>query len=245
MPVLARLLACALLLTASVPAWAIPVDLELILAVDVSRSIDEEEATLQRQGYIAALTNDRVIRAIESGAIGAIALTYVEWAGLSYQRQVIPWTLINGSASATDFAAKIAAAPRVSLSRTSISGAIDFCVPLFDNNGFEANRRVIDVSGDGPTNQGRLSANARDDAVRQGVVINGLAILNDRSSWGPFAQGDLSIYYENNVVGGEGSFLMTAEDFNSFSAAILAKLIKEIVDERITPRRRDFARAAE
>lgn len=219
------------------PALAIPVDLELVLAIDVSRSVDDEEAALQRQGYIMALTNEKVIRAIQSGSRGGIAVTYVEWAGSGYQKQVIPWTLINDAASAAGFTARIAAAPRVSLSRTSISGAIDFSVPLFDDNGFESDRHVIDVSGDGPTNQGRPSAMARDDAVAKGVIINGLAILNDRSGWGPFPQGDLAVYYENNVIGGPGSFMMSAEDFNSFAAAILSKLIKEIVDDRSAGRR--------
>jgi hypothetical protein len=225
------------------PASALTVDVELVLAIDVSRSVDDEEAALQRQGYIQALTNDRVIRAIQSGAHGGIAVTYVEWAGAAYQQQVIPWTLIRDAAAARAFVAQIAAAPRVSMSRTSISGAIDFSVPLFDDNGFEGARRVIDVSGDGQTNQGRPSWAARDDAVAKGVIINGLPILNDRSGWGPYAQGDLGAYYETNVIGGEGAFMMAAEDFHSFGDAILAKLIKEIADDRSAAPRR-FARAA-
>jgi Protein of unknown function (DUF1194) len=207
---------------------ATPVDLELVIAVDISRSIDDEEAKLQRDGYIAAFTNPRVISAIQGGTIGAIAVTYVEWASYDYQRTVIPWTLVGDGESAAAFAEKIAALPRVSMSWTSISGAIDHSVRLFGAGGFQGARRVIDISGDGVNNNGRRASTARDEAVAKGIVINGLPILNDRPNFGRPAEANLDVYYENEVIGGPGSFMIAAEDFHAFGAAILQKLIREI-----------------
>jgi hypothetical protein len=205
------------------------VDLELVLAVDISRSIDDEEARLQREGYVAAFTNPRVIAAIEGGMTGAIAVAYVEWAGAEYQRTAIPWTLIRDAASAEAFAAQIQALPRVSMSWTSISGAIDYACRLF-GQGFQGARRVIDVSGDGVNNNGRPTQNARDEAVRQGIVINGLPILNDRPNFGRPPESGLDGYYESQVIGGPGAFIIAAEDFHAFGDAILSKLIREIAD---------------
>jgi Protein of unknown function (DUF1194) len=219
-----------LALVASPAARAEPVDLALVLAIDISRSIDEVEAALQRQGYIAALTNPKIVAAIQSGAVGAIALSYVEWAGADYQRIVVPWTVIHGADDAGRVAAALAAAPHDSVSWTSISGAIDFSRRLLESSPHESSRRVIDVSGDGRNNSGRPAELARDAAVAAGITINGLPILNDRPNFGRPPEADLDQYYEANVIGGPGAFMIVATDFNAFGAAILSKLIKEIAD---------------
>jgi hypothetical protein len=237
---LAPLIAAVALLLAGAPipaARAEPVDLALVLAIDVSRSIDEVEAALQRQGYIAALTNPKIVQAIQSGALGAIALSYVEWASVDDQHIVVPWTVIRGAADAERFAAVIAAAPHRSISWTSISGAIDFSRQLLERSGHMAGRRVIDVSGDGRNNSGRPAEAARDDAVAAGITINGLPILNDRPNFGRPPEADLDLYYETNVIGGPGAFLIVATDFNAFGAAILSKLIKEIAGDPAAPAR--------
>jgi hypothetical protein len=227
-----RLLRLAWLLAVLLVPWPaaaaeVVVDLELVLAVDISRSIDDEEARLQREGYIAAFTNPRVIAAIEGGTTGAIAVAYVEWASAEYQRTAIPWTLIHDAASAEAFAAKIQALPRVAMSWTSISGAIDYSCRLF-GQGFQGARRVIDLSGDGVNNNGRPAQSARDDAVRQGIVINGLPILNERPNFGRPPEAGLDGYYDSQVIGGPGAFMIAAEDFHAFGDAILSKLIREI-----------------
>jgi len=226
MRLLATFAAFLLLLAPSAKAQ-VPVDLELVLAVDVSRSIDDEEGRLQREGYMAAFTNPRVIEAIQGGSLGAIAVSYVEWASYEYQRTVIPWMLIGDGESAAAFAEKIGRLPRVSMSWTSISGAIDQSARLF-GQGFRGTRRVIDISGDGVNNNGRPASVARDEAVAKGIVINGLPILNDRPNFGRPAERNLDAYYESEVIGGPGSFLIAAEDFNAFGSAILSKLIREI-----------------
>lgn len=218
-------------------AWApvraadLPVDLELVLAVDVSGSVDAEEARQQREGYVAAIADRAVIEAIGSNFHRRIAVAYLEWASGDYQRLVLDWTLIDGAASAGDFAARLAAAPRRSARWTSISAAIDTAVPLFDGNGYAGERLVIDVSGDGPNNRGRPVAAARDAAVAKGIVINGLPILNDRPQ--PFdlptpMEVGLDRYYAEQVIGGPGSFVLPAQDFVDFRTAILNKLIREI-----------------
>jgi hypothetical protein len=217
----------ALLLTAS-PAAALPVDLELVLAVDVSRSIDPDEARLQREGYVRALTDERVVQAIRSGVHGRIALTYVEWAAASLQFTVIGWTLIKDRASADAFAGKLAEAPMQSHSRTSISGAIDYSMQLFGKNGFEGERLVIDISGDGRNNDGRQAHLARNEAVARGITINGLPIINDRPTFGFPPDANLDVYYETDVIGGPGAFMVVARNFEQFGEAILAKLIREI-----------------
>jgi Protein of unknown function (DUF1194) len=222
------LLVLVLLLAAVPPAQAqIPVDLELVLAVDISRSVDDEEAKLQRQGYVAAFTDRRVIEAIQSGGIGAIAVTYVEWAGAEYQQQMVDWFLVYDGESAGEFASKIARLPRISMGWTSISTAIEYCARLF-GQGYEGTRRVIDLSGDGVNNSGRAVWLARDAAVAQGIVINGLPILNERPNFGRPAEANLDRYYEAYVIGGPGSFMIAAQDFNAFGAAVLSKLIREI-----------------
>lgn len=203
------------------PAAAAPVDLELILAVDCSGSVDADEFDLQVRGYAAALTNERVIQAIRSGPIGAIAVTYVQWSGPLLQNQSVGWTMIRDAESARKFAAELVAARRqIFGGGTSVSGAIDQTKQLFGRAGFEGARRVIDISGDGANNAGRPASAARDDAVREGIVINGLPILTDFYS--------LDRYFQDEVIGGPGSFMIPAEDFSNFAAAILNKLIREI-----------------
>lgn len=225
------------------PAKTVPVDVELVLAVDVSRSIDAEEFDLQRQGYARAIVNPAVISAIQTGAIGAIAVTYVEWSGADQQRTVIDWTLIHDQASAQDFAAAILAAPRSFAAYTSISGAIDYSVHLFETNRFEGSRQVIDISGDGSNNSGRPVWLARDAAIEGGITINGLTIINDRPN--PFMRPEpkLDDYYRENVVGGSGAFVMIAEDFTAFANAILSKLIKEVAGTPGAPAETRFARS--
>ncbi len=211
------------------PAEARKVDLELVLAVDVSGSVDIEEAKLQRQGYVSALVDPAVISAIEGGYQGAIAVTYLEWAGSHHKSVVAEWAVIEDEASARAFAAAIGEAPITSGLWTSISGAIEFAMPMFDQNGYEGSRRVIDISGDGANNDGRLVTLARDDAVAARVTINGLPIVNDRPN--PFGWRqipDLDLYYRNCVIGGMGAFIVVAEGFEDFAAAIRKKLIFEI-----------------
>jgi hypothetical protein len=209
----------------------LPVDLELVLAVDVSGSVDEVEANQQRQGYIEALRDPLVHRAIEQGAHQRIAVTYVEWAGANFQQTVVGWTLLDGPAACERLAAMLAEAPIGRGRWTSISGAIDYAVPLFDGNGYAGERRVIDISGDGTNNNGRPVEDARWDALERGIVINGLPILNDRPQ--PFGmptprQLALDDYYERWVIGGPGSFMVAATDFDDFRRAVLAKLVREI-----------------
>jgi hypothetical protein len=214
----------ALLLSVVIAAPArgeIAVDVALVLAVDVSLSIDAEEFALQRAGYAAAFRNQRVIDAIAGGSTGAMAVTYLQWSGAREQQQVIGWRRISDRGSAARFADEMAAAGRVVTSgSTSLSGAIDTAGGLLLQSGYTAERRIIDISGDGSNNSGRLPNFARDEAVAGGITINGLAILKNE----PF----LDIYYAANVVGGRGAFVMTARDFDDFAAAVLAKLIREV-----------------
>jgi hypothetical protein len=208
------------------------VDLLLVLSSDVSRSIDAPKFKLQRDGYAAAIVNPRVLEAIRSGSLGKIAVTLVEWSGIGAQKIVIDWTIIHDKASANDFSAQIVEAPRAFADRTSISGGIDFAMAQLNRAPYQANRHTIDVSGDGTNNSGRDVADARDEALAKGVTINGLVILSERPmSWNADhtnPPGGLDTYYRNNVIGGPGSFVMVAENFNSFGQAILNKLIAEI-----------------
>jgi hypothetical protein len=231
-----RILALLAFLFTASPAVALPVDLELILAVDVSRSIDPDEARLQREGYVRALTDDRVVQAIRSGVHGRIAICYVEWAAASLQFTIINWTLIKDQASADAFAGKLAEMPIQSHSRTSISGAIDYSAQLFGKNGYEGERQVIDISGDGRNNDGRPAHLARNEAVAKGITINGLPIINDRPTFGFPPDANLDTYYETDVIGGPGAFMVVARSFEQFGEAILAKLIREIADRSTDPR---------
>jgi hypothetical protein len=220
----AILFAAALLLTCRVctPAFAqTAVDLQLVLAVDASGSVDQRRFELQMQGYVAAFRDPRVLRAIQSGATQAIAVTMVQWTGPALQIQVLPWTLINDATTAHAFAAAIVDTPRQLFSGgTSISGVIDYAVPLILESQFKGTRRVIDISGDGSNNRGRPAASARDDAVRAGIVINGLPILALESG--------LERYFSGHVIGGPGAFVIAAESYETFADAILKKLIREM-----------------
>ncbi len=213
------------------------VDLQLVLAVDVSRSIDEVEAELQRRGYIEALTNDKVIDAITSGEHKRIALTYVEWAGTHYQQVVIEWTAIDGARTARRFADKLSEAPRASQSWTAVGAALAFSAQRFENSGFTSKRRIIDISGDGRTNDGPPAEMVRDKLVAQGIVVNGLPVMMNRTNFGRPPDTQLDRYYEENVIGGPGSFMVVASNFEDFGRAVRNKLIREISDSRITPDR--------
>jgi hypothetical protein len=205
-----------------------PVDVLLVLAVDVSRSVDEDEAKLQREGYRSAVSDPAVVEAIRGGMTGAIGLAYVEWAGLEYQRLVLPWMRIAGQADATAWSEKLAEAPRASLSWTSISGALDFSLKVLNDAPFEGARRVIDVSGDGVNNSGGPAEVARDRLVEEGITINGLPIINDRPTFGRLPPLPLDEYYRDSVIGGPGAFVIVVEDFQSFGNAVKRKLIREI-----------------
>jgi hypothetical protein len=205
-----------------------PVDVALVLAVDVSRSIDEDEARLQREGYRAAVSDPRVVEAVRGGMLGAIAIAYVEWAGIEYQRLVIPWTRIGSQRDADGWAAVLEQSPRASLSWTSVSGAIDYSRRVMSECPHEATRRVIDVSGDGVNNSGPPAEAARDRAVAEGITINGLPILNDRPTFGRPPPVPLDVYFRESVIGGAGAFVIAAEDFESFGQAVRRKLIREI-----------------
>ena len=222
-------LAALVAIAIDAPRAAESVDLELILAIDVSGSVDEEEAQLQRQGYADALTDRLVISTITSGMLGRIALTYVEWAAFGHFRSIVDWSLIKDKESAEDFVRRLMTIPIVTARRTSISGAIDNSLPMFGANEFDGTRRVIDISGDGANNFGRLVNEARDDAIAVGITINGLPIVNDRPSrfdWRGIS--NLDLYYEHCVVGGLGSFIVVAENFRAFATAVRRKLILEI-----------------
>jgi hypothetical protein len=209
-----------------------PVDVALVLAVDVSRSIDEDEARLQREGYRAAVADPRVVEAIRGGMLGSVGIAYVEWAGIEYQRLVIPWVRIGSQRDAEGWATTLEGAPRASLSWTSISGAIDFSRRVLGECPFEATRRVIDVSGDGVNNSGPPAEQARDRAVADGITINGLPILNDRPTFGRPPPVPLDTYFRESVIGGAGAFVIAAEDFDSFGQAVRRKLIREIAGRR-------------
>jgi Protein of unknown function (DUF1194) len=206
------------------------VDLLLVLAADVSRSVDADKFKLQREGYAAAFSDSRVINTITSGPRGGIAVCFVEWSGASSQRLVIDWTLIKDFDSARQFGDQLLEIPRSFADSTSISGGLDFALAQFAGAPFDAARRTIDVSGDGNNNSGRDVRSARDEAVAAGVTVNGLVILTDQPP--PWASehtsppGGLEKYYRNNVIGGPGA--LVAKDFNSFGNLLIKKLIAEI-----------------
>jgi len=208
------------------------VDLLLVLASDVSRSVDAAKFKLQRDGYVAAISNPRVIEAIKSGPHGRIAICFIEWSGVGAQKVVIDWTVIDGVKAAQDFASQLDEAQRSFADRTSISGGIDFAMAQLEHAPVQAARRTIDVSGDGTNNSGRDVTAARDEALAQSVTINGLVILSEQPlSWNADhtnPPGGLEAYYRNNVTGGPNSFVMVAENFNTFGQAILNKLVAEV-----------------
>jgi hypothetical protein len=228
---LAYLVVSALLAPVAASA-ADEVDLLLVLAVDVSRSIDATKFQLQREGYAAAVADPRVLDSIKSGRAGRIGLTFVEWSGVGAQKVVIDWTTIGDADSAKGFGDHLLEAPRSFADRTSISGGIEFAMGQLDKAPYESARRTIDVSGDGTNNAGRDVALQRDDAVAKGITINGLVILSDNPmSWNPDhtnPPGGLANYYKTNVIGGPNAFVMVAENFKSFGQAIIKKMIAEV-----------------
>jgi hypothetical protein len=216
----------------AVASAAEQVDLLLVLAADVSRSVDSEKFQLQREGYAAAISDPRVLDAIRSGRNGRVGVAFVEWSGIGSQRVVIDWTTVSDAESAKGFGDRVLEAPRSFADRTSISGAIEFAMGQFARAPFESARRTIDVSGDGTNNSGPDVTQVRDEAIAQGVTINGLVILSDTPlAWNPDhtnPPGGLENYYRNNVIGGPGAFVLTAQNFNSFGQAIVKKMIAEV-----------------
>jgi hypothetical protein len=207
-----------------------PVDLALVLAVDASRSVDSEEFDLQRLGYARAFRDQRVVEAIRGGTIGSIAVAYFQWSGPRVQHLSVPWAVLRQPPEIAAFADAIEAADRTVFGGgTSLSGAIDFAASLLATVPAESVRRVIDISGDGSNNNGRLPTYSRDEALAEGVTINGLAILNDEPL--------LDRYYYENVIGGPGAFVIATADYESFANAILAKLIREIAYDTSSPER--------
>lgn len=244
-----RVTAFAALLFAALPlaaAAAEDVDLALVLVSDVSRSIDDGEFRMEKDGYAAAFTDRRVIDAIRGGPLGRIAVAYVEFAGGAEVKTVADWTVIADAASARDFAGKLAAAPRSFWGRTAISAGVDHAVQLLAESGVAPARRVIDVCGDGTNNAGRDVTDARDDAVAFGITINGLAIVNDHPMSWTFAHvqppGGLPNWYRDNVIGGPGAFVQEVHDFHTFGEAMTRKLVDEIAG--LQPRQR-FAHQGE
>ena len=227
---------------AAVPAAAVAaeqVDLLLVLAADVSRSVDNAKFQLQREGYAAAISDPRVLDAIRSGRNGRVGLTFVEWSGAGSQRVLIDWTTIGDAETARGFGDRLLEAPRSFADRTSISGAIEFAMGQLARAPYESARRTIDISGDGTNNSGRGVTEVRDEALNQGVTINGLVIFSDTPlTWNPDhtnPPGGLDTYYRSNVIGGPGAFVVAAQSFAAFGQAMVKKMIAEVAQAR-TPR---------
>jgi hypothetical protein len=232
MTLLLRLAALLLLLAA--PAVAQDrkeVDLALVLAIDISGSIDQEEARLQREGYVQAFRDPVIVKAILGGPTGRVAVAYFEWSDAWIQKLLIDWTLLDSEAAVAAFAQRLAAAPLSIARRTSISGAIRYAVPMFARLPFEPTRKVLDISGDGSNNDGGLVTDERHEALKQRIVINGLPIMNDRPN--PFGfpnETDLDKYYLHCVTGGPRSFVEVAQSFEDFPRAVRKKLLQEVAD---------------
>jgi hypothetical protein len=212
------------------------VDVELILAVDVSYSMDMDELAIQREGYAQAIVSKEFLQALKSLPNGRIAITYFEWAASSDQKIIIPWRLIDGPETADAVSNEILKTPIRRASRTSISGAIYFAMPLFDENPYHGLRRVIDISGDGPNNNGAPVTGARDEALAKGITINGLPIMVKEPSYSTMDIDNLDFYYEDCVIGGPGSFVVSIKDREKFKEAIRTKLLLEVAGR--TPERR-------
>lgn len=234
-----RALAAVLVALLAAPAAAedLPVDLELVLAVDVSRSMTPNELEIQRRGYAEALASAEVANAITRGAYGRIALTYFEWSGAYEQRGVVPWTLIESRADSSAFAGRLTARFDAGLRRTSISAALTYAAGLFEGNGYEG-RRVIDISGDGPNNAGPPVAPIRDEVVARGVAINGLPLMTREGMGSQWQLDDLDAYYRACVIGGPGAFVIPVLDWSAFPGAVRRKLVLEIAGrpDRYAPR---------
>ncbi|MBA8878607.1 DUF1194 domain-containing protein [Phyllobacterium myrsinacearum] len=209
----------------------VDVDVELVLAVDASRSMEPFEQKIQRDGYIAALRHKEVIDAIREGVHGRVAITYVEWAGAGVQRIIVPWTLVDGVESAERLASALDQPIPSTQSRTSISGAIDFGATLFDNNAFRSSRHVIDISGDGANNHGRPVVEAREEAIAKGVTINGLPLMTQSDFYSDWAVSDLDAYYGNCVIGGRGAFMVPVTSWEQFPEAVRRKLVQELAGD--------------
>ena len=211
------------------------VDVELVLAVDVSYSMDMDELAIQREGYAQAIISKEFLQALKTGPNGKIAVTYFEWAASTDQKIIIPWRVIDGPESADAVADEIMKTPIRRASRTSISGAINFAMPLFDENPHRGLRRVIDISGDGPNNNGAPVTVARDAALEKGIIINGLPIMVKEPSYSTMDIDNLDVYYEDCVIGGPGSFVVTIKERDKFKEAIRTKLLLEVAGR--TPER--------
>jgi hypothetical protein len=217
---------------APAPSGATEVDVKLILATDVSRSINNQEARTQREGVAEAFANPDVIKAIQSGALGRIAVAMIDWSSPQYDRVVLDWTIVKDKASAMALSEKIRTIPRTRGQRTSISSALELGSLLFETSAKDiiANRRVIDVSGDGPNNDGNALKEVHDKTIANGIIVNGLPIMDENAN-GYFP--DLDKYYAGCVVGGRGSFVVVVKSFADFGAAMRHKLILEVSqDER-------------
>jgi hypothetical protein len=221
---------------------AVAVDTELVIAVDVSNSMDPEEQQLQRDGYVSALTSREFMQALREGSHGKVAVTYFEWAGLYDQKILMPWRLIDGPEAADAVAAEIARAPYRRAPRTSIYGALQFARPLFDGSGYRGIRRVVDVSGDGANNMGPPVTLMRDEVLAAGITINGLPIMLKRANtYGMYGMTmeNLDVYYEDCVIGGPGAFVVGIKERSQFKEATRAKLVLEIAgrtpDARVVP----------
>jgi len=212
------------------------VDVELILAVDVSYSMDMDELAIQREGYAQAIQSKEFLQALKAGPNGRVAVTYFEWAASTDQKIIIPWRLIDGPETADAVAAEIMKTPIRRASRTSISGAIGFAMPLFDEDPYHGLRRVIDISGDGPNNNGGPVTLARDAALEKGIVINGLPIMVKEPSYSTMDIDNLDYYYEDCVIGGPGSFVIPIKDREKFKEAIRTKLVLDIARYDGAPR---------
>ena len=212
------------------------VDVELVLATDISYSMDMDELAVQREGYAEAIVSKEFLQALKAGPTGKIAITYFEWAASSDQKVLIPWRVIDGPESAGAVSDEIRKTPIRRASRTSISGAIYFAMPLFEENPYKGLRRVLDISGDGPNNNGAPVVPARDEALSKGIVINGLPIMVKEPSYSTMDIDNLDWYYEDCVIGGPGSFVVPIKDREKFKEAIRTKLLQEVADKTPAPR---------
>ncbi|MGI9365012.1 MAG: DUF1194 domain-containing protein [Rhizobiaceae bacterium] len=232
MTFLPRLIRTTLLLVLMHPAHAMAqkteVDLQLILAVDVSRSMSPRELEIQRRGYAEALVSNDVINAIQGGLLGRVAIQYIEWAGDYSQRVIVDWTLVENRDQARSIADRLVAKFDDSLRRTSISSALDYARFSFDTNGFTSSRRVIDISGDGPNNAGPPVLEARARALEDGIVINGLPLMTKDGFYSRYNLDDLDEYYRQCVIGGPASFVIPVLDWEQFPTAVRHKLVQEL-----------------
>lgn len=227
-----RLLLLGLLtLGPATKAFAEAVDLALVLAVDSSESIDNEEVKLQREGYIAAIKDSGILHAIKKGKHGKIALVYFEWADVNTQKLLIDWTTVSDEASAVAFGERLKSSPILDGHFTSISSAINYAMTLLDNNPYKSKRHVIDISGDGRNNHGPPLAQVQAEAIKRKITINGLPIVNDRDrQYSGLPPDDIERYYRKNVIAGTNAFIVVARNFDDFERAIIRKLMREIVD---------------